>query len=866
MMNRKQFLDAFEGEVRDGGIEGARRLGASWLRAWPNDGDVVLALARLESQSKLHGSAIRRLKEQMERDPEFEEIYEELAKAFEASEDPIQAATHRACLAALRADLLDPDDSPRWAKQLAQAVKELQRGDGAAAAVSAHQALLADISLPLPFVLAFRARRLAGQKSKAIQLARAGLDRWPDVVLFRLAVALDELKNGNPEWGVGHLHQAAALDPLGRVADSYLGADNPYRRMWPTELTASIVVGTSLPSTGQEEGVQAKQPVGAQGSSEGNPAPESLPSESPQSAMPRPEPWESFRGPDPGDELPLASLTERWTEVRSEFNRIAKRLRIRLQPKSVDTGVPAYIVLASKTRMLQEMAASEVARIEEAASALVKAIRSRPGWNAHLVFMDDPGSLQRYGLRPVDPSNAWQIKLRLGDLDESLRQRGQRVGALLILGDHSIVPFHMLPNPTDDEDPEVPSDNPYATRDENYFAPEWPVGRLPSRDPDLLSRSLRAAAQEHELAVKAPDSSARFRTWLASNFGRFFGLRSQSFGYTASIWKKSSMVVFRTIGEPGRLVSSPPVVAESIPAAALRPSLLSYYNLHGLEDAPEWYGQRDPVRDGNTPEEFPVALRVEDVVNGGRAPKIVYTEACYGANTLDKDQDTALALRFLDRGSHAVVGSTKISYGSVTPPLIGADLLGHHFWQTINEGLPVGEALRRAKLDLAAEMHERQGYLDGEDQKAVISFVLYGDPLYAPRNLYPVISKKNVSKRQRVPKATMMKTACARGGPDLASENLDREAQARVKSIVSRYLPGMEGAICRIHTQHHGRAADDHVCPSHQVGMKGLAQGDHQPMVVTLSKSIQSGSRRHPHYARLTLDSAGKVLKLAVSR
>ena len=37
-----------------------------------------------------------------------------------------------------------------------------------------------------------------------------------------------------------------------------------------------------------------------------------------------------------------------------------------------------------------------------------------------------------------------------------------------------------LPNPTDDADPDIPSDNPYATADDNYFVPEWPIARLPT--------------------------------------------------------------------------------------------------------------------------------------------------------------------------------------------------------------------------------------------------------------------------------------------------------------------------------------------------------------------------------------------------
>jgi hypothetical protein len=35
---------------------------------------------------------------------------------------------------------------------------------------------------------------------------------------------------------------------------------------------------------------------------------------------------------------------------------------------------------------------------------------------------------------------------------------------------------------------------------------------------------------------------------------------------------------------------------------------------------------------------------------------------------------------------------------------------------------------------------------------------------------------------------------------------------------------------------------------------------------VTLSKSFRVQSRLHPHYARVTLDDKGAVIKLAVSR
>ncbi len=45
----------------------------------------------------------------------------------------------------------------------------------------------------------------------------------------------------------------------------------------------------------------------------------------------------------------------------------------------------------------------------------------------------------------------------------------------------------------------------------------------------------------------------------------------------------------------------------------------------------------------------------------------------------------------------------------------------------MKQQVPVGEALRQAKLKLAAEMHERQGSWTVKTRNTD-SFVLYGDP------------------------------------------------------------------------------------------------------------------------------------------
>ena len=73
-----------------------------------------------------------------------------------------------------------------------------------------------------------------------------------------------------------------------------------------------------------------------------------------------------------------------------------------------------------------------------------------------------------------------------------------------------------------------------------------------------------------------------------------------------------------------------------------------------------------------------------------------------------------------------------MAYGSINEQLTAADMLGHCFWTHLQSGLPAGEALRRAKVQMVRDLQQGQGYLDGMDQKTLISFVLYGDPLAQP--------------------------------------------------------------------------------------------------------------------------------------
>lgn len=328
---------------------------------------------------------------------------------------------------------------------------------------------------------------------------------------------------------------------------------------------------------------------------------------------------------------------------------------------------------------------------------------------------------------------------------------------------------------------------------------------------------------------------------------------------------------------------SPPVEAESGEIHngknGLNPSVrLGYFNLHGLEDSSNWYGQRDPSEPADLPD-YPVALRPEDVKNSGNAPQVVFSEACYGAHIANKEIEDALALKFLSSGSQTVVGSTCTSYGSITTPLIAADLLGHAFWKFLRDGLPAGESLRRAKIHLAREMHHRQGYLDGEDQKTLISFLLLGDPL---AHLSSNSADAKLIMRSLNSPANVQ-TVCDRHGncktevsnpPHPLQDNppVPGKTLAQVKSIVEQYLPGMRDAHVSYARSHATCSGEDHTCPTSTKGVNTRIGKNTENNVITLSKHVEksispSGPvQTHHHYARLTIDDSGKVIKMAVSR
>jgi hypothetical protein len=311
--------------------------------------------------------------------------------------------------------------------------------------------------------------------------------------------------------------------------------------------------------------------------------------------------------------------------------------------------------------------------------------------------------------------------------------------------------------------------------------------------------------------------------------------------------------VFRPIGAPHTVKASPPEHSGSVDRARVSAAGLGYFNLHGLEDSPAWYGQRDPQEGADGPD-YPIALTPDELKRNGAAPRVIYSEACFGANIQEKQESDSLALKFLSMGTLAVIGSTCTAYGSVATPLIAADLLGNLFWQHLKSGRTAGEALMQAKIDLVREMNRRQGFLDGEDQKTLISFVLYGDPLAAYDGF------RVQGKTHRSTLHLNVKTLPDQQEQAIPAAQVNGEVLRQVKGIVAEYLPGADLAEMRFSRQSLPPEAKGKTEPGRKKGPSG------ERMVVTVSKRVQAADHVHIHTMRMTLDEAGKPVKLSISR
>jgi len=909
VIRRGKFLTLLQTALSNREFQFARQASLIWLASYPGDLLINFIYASVLAELGDTEMAVTNLGKLLNYDPEFVEaanLLDHLTgksnKDYHASQLYLQRSASGA-------------KSPTaWLDGLTAARNAWESGDLSGAEKAILESLAHNPRSPLPAAFHMQIIHQTGNMTLLETLAGIYGSRWPDCVQIKVLSAVADIQQGNDSAGVEKMHWCAAHDVSGQVINRLLGPNHNFKPLWPEDL--KVYLDLPVPaSVAAELGWNVLSNADFVASDSAGKQAEPLTAEEiidndPTLALHLPDylvdqldgdedldyseiPTSSFflqdiaTPPLPAghtNEVPAvnASAVDKSapiskeseaavtaiTEIQAEFEKVARKIN-KTDLINADGRFPCYVILTSRGNLEKKYGANTADVVVESMRKLCLNIVDLPGWNSLVFVPDDATSVLEQGLSPIQASDAWKIKLSLTDLDAKLSSRGEMIGALLIIGGNDIVPFHMLPNPTDDSDLNVPSDNPYATLDENYFIQQWPVGRIPDEagsDAGYLLEQLRFLTKEYELKVKskksaAPNALASLLRNLAERFQTFNTRihKTNNLGCTAEVWQAASSEVFTVIDQADRLMYSPPTNNTNLLTGQVPDPKFAYFNLHGLKDAAEWYGQRDLTKATTAPE-YPVAVEPANFTTNTSSPDIVMSEACYGANILDKKADEAISLNFLACGTRAFIGSTCIAYGSVSKNLVAADLLAYHFWTHVKAEVAVGYALMRAKLALAKKMTQDQGYLDGEDQKTILSFVLYGDPLASSANI------KTVSKPAIRPTTTPELKTISDSREELivAASEMPDEILAKVKKVISSYLPGLDDATVSLNPQLTNFTLDPTMVQAHR--QKFDYVNESQRYVVTLKKSYEFRQHNHNHFARMTFNQKGEMLKLSTSR
>lgn len=919
ILRREQYFELIRAGLTLGEVSFSRDLILKWLIYYPGDLYASLLYAKTLFMEQRFDQAIHVLSGILLTDPEFREAAELLLTCYitrgneKGSDDEdlvTQVATHVLALGGNIPSTLKPLP---WGEDIRQVRSKLSSEKYHQVKERIRAALIEFPNEPIIMVTHLEYLDLNAniKLDNKIDIGSEYRQRIPDCVLNQILLADWLMESGEIDKAVAYLHDAATKDIDGQVPKRWWGEKYLYQSIWPDtlELDLSIPIPGKVSAllswnrlTVDETDIVVEPNIahdydnktiaedsyspdhedllnlhdeideellvllGQELDSRGDKGDDGLTHKSENDSH------------DDFDTIQDSIQPESVNQIRKEMKLVGRKWKIN-NASNWDGRFPVYVIFTVRRRLEEKYGVEKAAQIHKAMMNLVNAVQRRKGWEALLLYADEPDERKVKGLKPTKSDDPWSLKICLSDLDNVLAKRGEMIGTLLIIGGDDIVPFHRLPNPVDDPDEEVLSDNPYGTRDENYFIQEWSVGRLPDTakgNSEFLIKNLEKFTEYHLVGSQKLTWTQQLIQWFKS-WLRAIGLRQlPSVGYSAAVWQAASLSVFKPVGEKRNMFVSPPIGI--IPTNGnskkkrskdknlnLPPGKLGYYNLHGLVDSAEWYGQCEPQM-CSVESEYPVALRPIDIYNNGNkrkkpVPRIVFTEACYGVNIQDREVDESIALKFIESGTLALIGSMCMSYGSIKPPLIAADLIGFSFWNYLREGHSAGESLRKARIYYSEEMEKRQGYLDGEDQKTLISFILLGDPLAEPGQFTRI--KKSII-RDLESKTTTYVSSRYISPSD--NEPISNDVTIKVKKMVSKYLPGMQDGKLIISFERSAVSNSFHGNGKSFFRRKANPKIDITRKIVTLSKQVVVDKKVHKHIARFTLNDRGKIVKMTLSR
>ncbi|PIP13324.1 MAG: hypothetical protein COX48_04615 [bacterium (Candidatus Stahlbacteria) CG23_combo_of_CG06-09_8_20_14_all_34_7] len=280
---------------------------------------------------------------------------------------------------------------------------------------------------------------------------------------------------------------------------------------------------------------------------------------------------------------------------------------------------------------------------------------------------------------------------------------------ILLIGGEDTFPFEKNISHVDDGDSYVCTDNWWVSSGKDCVIPEIEISRMPDGKDGTENSFLEI---------------------IEKSFTKNKISVNEKIGITAEIWKSAANDVFKHLQSQGDMLVSPPHTCKSrLNFEKFEGGL--YFNLHGSEDEKGWYGQRDKF--SSYKEEYPLAVIPENISKGIKNG-FVLSEACYGAYINNKKKDESIMLTALGNGISFCIGSTSTAYGTFTPPLSEADLLVSIFYDEFLKNKNASLSFLNAKRIFAQKNIERNGFLDDDDKKTLVEFVMYGNPMVEVSN------------------------------------------------------------------------------------------------------------------------------------
>lgn len=370
----------------------------------------------------------------------------------------------------------------------------------------------------------------------------------------------------------------------------------------------------------------------------------------------------------------------------------------------------AIKLIISNFDALKQKYSAQVASIQEVLKEVIAA-DSKAGINTQVIYIDKEEEMKAADANAVTvATDCEQNKKAIDAL-----YKHYKPDYLLLLGAPDIIPHQRLENPAPDDDPDVPSDLPYAcdaaysTKITNFLTPTRLVSRLPditgipAKNSDYFVSVLRFAAQQSQRPLK--------------DYLNYFSVSCYD-------WKKSTALSLKAIftKNEGALYSSP-LSGPDWSVDQLAP-LSHFINCHGAPENPNFFGQKG--------KKYPVAMSASLLSNKLKPDTVVAAECCYGAQLYNpKAQSPAVHMgicnTYLLKGAKAYFGSANIAWGRPKTNSC-ADLITQYFMSAMLAGNSVGQAVLTARLTFI----RNEDLTRATVLKTLASFNSMGDPSRVP--------------------------------------------------------------------------------------------------------------------------------------